>query len=161
MLNIEALYMERIREIKKAYKEKKSFHYKGVTYNVLVASERTLLVKTLLEHYMSDLSSSAIDDNWENQGELRRSLSLMQRMTNLLLIEELQDRNPYKVRHIEYPFLSGWQLMQRKKKEYPIALAEQMDCDGKDVSLPTRRRRTLQEELAMGSSMGKDRSFPA
>lgn len=55
----------------------------------------------------------------------------LQLLADVVLHDELKDRNSYKVTHREYPILSRWQQEYRYRKEYSIKLAEEYASDGK------------------------------
>lgn len=55
----------------------------------------------------------------------------LQLLADIVLHEELTDRNSYKMTHQEYPILSRWQQEYRQRKEYSIKLAEEYAADGK------------------------------
>lgn len=78
---------------------------------------------------------------------------ILERMTNVILHEELTDNDEHKMRHHEYPILSD-SMYQRKTegqrgkskrkdglvlREVPLSQARNVGTDGNDYTLPQRR----------------------
>ncbi|PFW43763.1 hypothetical protein [Priestia megaterium] len=70
--------------------------------------DRVKLVDDLLEEFMEKTGGRKPDTN-----------SLI-RLSNVILIEDIKDRTPDKVRLKEYPFLSDRQIITRKKREHSL-----------------------------------------
>jgi len=66
----------------------------------------------------------------------------LERLSDLILYEELTDPHPDKVTRTEYPFLSETQFDERHKGEASFKLAEEYGVDGRNHKPPTRRDRT-------------------
>lgn len=81
--------------------------------------QRMQFVRECLQHY-----------NAEQIGE-RSKHYFLQLLADVVLHEELTDRDSYKVTHQEYPILSKWQLEYRHRKEFSMKLAEEYASDGK------------------------------
>lgn len=79
----------------------------------LQPEERTVLVAQIIETY------------YKAVGKYPTSLQL-ERMANVILVEEIKDRKKNKTKTKEYPFLSERQLLTRMKKELTIE-EEKMD----------------------------------
>lgn len=84
--------------------------------------------------------------------------TLLERMTDLFLHEELTDASPDKASKYEYPFLSAYQLARRRdgshtgdvktqQGESPLKAATTYGQDLRDYKTPTRRKRSLYEDL--------------
>ncbi|GAA0378907.1 hypothetical protein [Bacillus horti] len=80
--------------------------------------QREEFVKEWLQHYDTATGSKP------------KSFHL-QLLADVMLQDELKDRNCYKMTHNEYPILSRWQQQYRYRKEYSIKLAEEYAADGK------------------------------
>lgn len=74
----------------------------------LVTQERINLVSEIIETYIKETGGRKPDEK-----------SLI-RLSNIILIEDIKDRTPDKVRLKEYPFLSDRQVLTRKKREYSL-----------------------------------------
>lgn len=82
---------------------------------------------------------------------------LLDQLTNLALYEELTDTTSNKATSTEYPFLSDIQLARRRegaheakgktqKGEAPYVAAANIGMDGRDYSVPKRRKRSIYED---------------
>lgn len=82
---------------------------------------------------------------------------LLEQLTNLALYEELTDTTSNKATSTEYPFLSDVQLARRRdgsheakgktqKGEAPYSAAANIGMDGRDYSVPKRRKRSAYED---------------
>ncbi|SER87675.1 hypothetical protein [Psychrobacillus sp. OK032] len=82
---------------------------------------------------------------------------LLDQLTNLALYEELTDTASNKATSTEYPFLSDIQLARRRegaheakgltqKGEAPYTAAMNIGMDGRDYSVPKRRKRSAYED---------------
>lgn len=82
---------------------------------------------------------------------------LLEQLTNLALHEELTDTTSNKSTSTEYPFLSDIQLARRRegaheakgktqKGEAPYTAAANIGMDGRDYSVPKRRKRSIYED---------------
>lgn len=96
-----------------------------------------------------------IDKYIEHVGE-RPDKRELDRLTDYVLDDDLNDPNPHKVSHTEYPFLSEKQLMRRKfgrqgnedtnmNGEVSLDRAEFVGTDGRDYRYPSRRKRSISE----------------
>ncbi|MGC4375787.1 hypothetical protein WD019_02430 [Fictibacillus sp. Mic-4] len=85
---------------------------------------------------------------------------LIEKMTDAVLHEELTDTDQWKVKHNEYPFLSETQLARRKdgihqrkneggSGEVSLNKAWAIDVTRKDYSLPKRKDRTNNDQIAI------------
>ncbi|WP_128896315.1 hypothetical protein [Longirhabdus pacifica] len=70
----------------------------------------------------------------------------VEKLSDLILYEELTDHHPYKSFYAEYPVLSKWQISSRKDREYNIVLAYNIDMNKQKCCDPVRRKRTAKEE---------------
>lgn len=129
-------------EYKQQFEEYVSLlHYlvrkKGTTYD-----ERYSKAAFLVEEYV-------------RQTGRRPDYKQLDRLSDLLLYDDLIDPDPHKVQHIEYPILSESQLDRRKfgsrdpdtnmRGETSLEQAEYVAADGKDYRYPNRRKRTIDE----------------
>ena len=103
----------------------------------------------------------AIEEYFANTGNMPDGVAL-ERLTDLLLYEELTDDNEHKVAHSEYPFLSERQFERRDNREH-ITKEETMEMnavDGRRHMKPKRRKRTDYEDLFLDKktrSINKER----
>lgn len=58
-----------------------------------------------------------LTDQYLDEHDSFPHLSVIRRLTTLLLVGELADRNPHKAKHTEYPFFSRAQMESRHKRE--------------------------------------------
>jgi hypothetical protein len=87
-------------------------------------------------------------DAYVEQVELRPPSNLLSRLTQYILMEEIKDTDPYKVRKEEHPFLSEAQIKRRLLKESSDSFAEHfIGSDGKKYNIPLRRGRSMYEIL--------------
>jgi hypothetical protein len=93
------------------------------------------------------------EEYFTKAGEMPDSTAL-ERLADLILLEELTDNDRMKVRNNEYPFLSETQIARRQEGvharggtsgEVPLAAAESVGTDGKSYGVPTRRERNSRE----------------
>lgn len=71
----------------------------------------------------------------------------LERLSNYILREELTDKNPHKVRHMEYPIFTETQLKRRRNTEAPEHAAYYIGNDGRDYRYPQRRKRSIKEMI--------------
>ncbi|MFK4304341.1 hypothetical protein ABH892_004481 [Paenibacillus sp. RC254] len=79
----------------------------------------------------------------------------LDRISDLILFDDLRDSNPHKTKHNEYPILSGTQLDRRRyggrgqdsnmSGETSLEAAQCVGADGRDYRYPNRRTRTIDE----------------
>jgi hypothetical protein len=102
---------------------------------------RIVKINTLIEEYFA------------KTGEMPDAVAL-ERLSDLILYEELTDDDRMKVRNNEYPFLSETQLARRQEGlharggtsgEVPLSAADSVGSDGKSYGIPTRRERNKRE----------------
>lgn len=67
----------------------------------------------------SVLSNQIIETYYTATGKLPSPRDL-ERLANVILIEEIKDRTPDKMQKKEYPFLSDRQILTRMKREFSI-----------------------------------------
>lgn len=83
---------------------------------------------------------------------------VLEQLANLALYEDLTDNTAHKSRHSEYPFLSDIQLARRQTGrherknveqggEVPLKAAFDRAADGRNYSVPIRRKRSIYEDL--------------
>ena len=132
-----------ITEIYECLRDGVSYRFMGVDYDVSDRSERIVLLEYVLTTYdISDAQAFTLSD--------------------LLLYEELTDKHPDKMTREEYPFMSEYQLARRRagvhrrkaargeppvNSEVGLENAEYIGTDGIDYRYPTRRKRTLREDI--------------
>lgn len=87
---------------------------------------------------------SLTDAYVETVGE-RPEPKQLERLTNLLLHEELSDTRPDKMTLEEYPIMSSDQEPRRHGKEVPMKVAEEYGVDRRCYKPPVRRKRTRKE----------------
>ncbi|MCR8843101.1 hypothetical protein NQ117_05365 [Paenibacillus sp. SC116] len=95
-------------------------------------TERMADIQALIDEYVDDIGETP-------------NASILEKLTDYILREELLDPNPYKVAHNEYPILSERQMSDRYEREYALDLAENHDTDGVNRAAPVKRRRTAKE----------------
>jgi hypothetical protein len=81
----------------------------------------------------------------------------LDRLSTLIMLEDILDANPHKSRHNEYPILSETQFNRRRfggrgdssnmGGETSLVEAEHVGADGRDYRYPNRRKRTITELL--------------
>ncbi|PGO61802.1 hypothetical protein CN980_29165 [Bacillus cereus] len=69
----------------------------------------------------------------------------LERLTDLMLYEELSDTHPDKVALAEYPIMSETQLARRHSGEVSMKVAEEYGVDRRNYKPPVRRKRTRKE----------------
>lgn len=89
-------------------------------------------IKSLTDAYMGTL------------GE-RPEPKQLERLTDLLLHEELTDPRPDKMTLVEYPIMSDHQLARRHSREVSMKVAEEYGSDKRCYKPPVRRKRTRKE----------------
>ncbi|WP_428828500.1 hypothetical protein ACPJHH_13110 [Bacillus altitudinis] len=103
---------------------------------------------------------TALSETYYNLVGDKPHAAALDRLTNLVIYEELTDTHPDKMSREEYPIMSETQLSRRKegkhrKKEanyrieVPLVLAENVGIDGRDYAYPARRERSLREDMAI------------
>lgn len=82
------------------------------------------------------------EDYFAKTGEWPDAITL-ERLSDLVLYEELTDPNIHKVAHTEYPFLSEHQFDRRDNRESAVGDAiDNSANDGRKHTKPTRRSRS-------------------
>jgi hypothetical protein len=99
-------------------------------------SERITAVELLVERYVT--AHGERPDNGD-----------IERLTNVILNEELTDKNTYKVSHEEYPILSNYQFDTRHQEETSLKQAEEYDTGGVNRAKPVRRKRSKYENMTV------------
>lgn len=89
-------------------------------------NERIKFADDLVEHYFS-------------QTEIRPSKQILSMLASLILLDEITDKNPYKTRNTEYPFLSNRQQKGRYSKERSFIWAVNYGTDKRNYTLPSRK----------------------
>ncbi|WP_157349624.1 hypothetical protein [Bacillus sp. EE-W1] len=87
---------------------------------------------------------SLTDAYTETVGKLPDEFQLG-RLADLLLYEELHDKDRMKVRNNEYPFLSERQLLRRRSEETSDKMYEEYSVDKRNHKAPIRRVRSRRE----------------
>lgn len=118
--------------------------------------------KTEFHEAVTELVARDIADRNERMADIRTitdsyvkltgeqpDASEIERLTDYILREELTDRNPHKVAHAEYPFMSDWQLGLRRDREVSPWLAEYVGADGINHRQSKRRMRSKHENAWM------------
>lgn len=88
----------------------------------------------------------------------RPDVSVLERLANAVLHEELTDKSPDKMTREEYPIMSDIQLARRQagvhqrigarqKGESSLSLASDYGSDGENYRYPGRRKRTIDEQI--------------
>lgn len=77
----------------------------------------------------------------------RPAAKQLERLTDAILNEELSDRKKNKIRTMEYPFMSDWQIDERHDMEASDTGAESVGTDGRNYRKPTRRKRSTSEGI--------------
>lgn len=102
--------------------------YNGATYDIRDRETRMLVVAAIQDAYYRDhgeFNQYALDA-WYAKGQLRSSpgqrpspvsvnTALMDRLTNVVLYDELADEDAHKAQHNEYPIYSDTQLERRRE----------------------------------------------
>lgn len=103
-----------------------------IAENITDRSERIKAVEALTDAYV------------DSTGEAPEPLQL-ERLTDYLLLEELNNNYSDKVTQTEYPFFSERQLDRRHKKETTVKAAEYIGMDGRNHKAGKRRKRNKWE----------------
>lgn len=115
----------------------------------LSRGDRIFWIDVLMEKYFFE------------QGEMPDSMA-MEKLTDLILHEELTDMNPHKVSQTEYSFLSEHQSNHRGSKELLIGKSlDMIASDGQSHDKPVRRERSWYENSLidkMSDSGSKERN---
>ncbi len=80
----------------------------------------------------------------KNKGQ-RPEPKQLERLADLLLYEELHDKDRMKVRNNEYPFLSERQMLRRRIGETSDKMYEEYSVDKRNHKAPIRRIRSRRE----------------
>jgi hypothetical protein len=88
--------------------------------------------------------NTLIEDYFAKTGEMPDGITL-ERLSDLILDEELRDTHPDKVTRTEYPFFSETQFEERRKDEASFKLSEEHGVDGRSHKPPIRRERTRRD----------------
>lgn len=99
-----------------------------IARNITDRTERIAAIAALTEYC----------DDWPDPTQLER-------LTDYILREELTDTDLYKVQRNEYPFLSERQFVTRHNTEVGMKVAEDYGTDGRNYTVPKRRRRNNYE----------------
>jgi hypothetical protein len=153
-------FLRTIEEVEAVIKQRKSdeyirYAYAGAGYDVADRTQRMELVKHIADDYVkahAEVNQIALD-RWAERGykcqrpsPIPLDSALIDRLTDVILDEELTDMHPDKMTRNEYPIMSERQEFTRREREYSIDLAESYDTDGINHAKPSRRRRTAKEE---------------
>lgn len=138
--------------------EFKRFHYGISTYDLADRTQRMALIHQVADDYVSahaDVNQTTLE-RWIDNGckgqrpsPISLDTSLIDRLTDAVLDEELTDMHPDKVTRTEYPFMSDWQLELRRDRETSLKIAEEIGTDGKSYAVPHRRKRSGYENRAV------------
>lgn len=127
---------------------------------------------TSLLIYLAGKSKTTYTQRWEKVNFLtteyikqtgnRPDHKQVDRLSDLLLYDDLNDTNPHKIQHCEYPILSASQLDRRRfggrsegsnmYGETSLEEAEYVAADGRDYRYPNRRKRTIHELIFVDES---------
>lgn len=160
------------------------FEYGGITHDLRDRETRMLLVAAIQKEYYGSHGefNQRIVDEWyaagakgERPAAVPADVKLMDRLTDIVLHEELVDEDPYKCEHNEYPIFSDTMMARRREGrrgtddtnmggetglnvEGDGATAEMhsktgvhLATDGKDYRRPIRRTRSMSELLHVDS----------
>lgn len=127
------------------------FEYRNRTYDIRDRETRMLVVAAVQDAYYhahGEFNQRRLDEWYAKSGQSQRpspvplDATLLDRLTDVILYEEITDPNPHKVAHTEYPFFSMRQLDLRRDREASDTAAATHGTDGKDYRPPGRRVRT-------------------
>jgi hypothetical protein len=104
----------------------------GIQLDMTDRQIRIAAIKELTEFY-TDVNGKRPDQ------------TVLERLTDVILYEELTDPHPDKMAREEYPFMSEHQFEERYSKELPDSSYESHGTDGKSYRQPNRRKRTDKE----------------
>ncbi|CAM2952603.1 hypothetical protein PASE110613_09210 [Paenibacillus sediminis] len=131
-----------------------TFEYGGRSYNIRDRETRMLLVAAIQDAYYrahGEFNQRTLDA-WVERGcrgerpsPATVDAALMDRLTDVVLYEEIADESADKITNAEYSFMSERQLDRRRDKETSDTAAESRGADGRDYRTPTKRRRTPYE----------------
>lgn len=79
-----------------------------------------------------------VEDYFAANGEMPEALDL-DRLSSLILHEELTDNNPYKMTHEDEPIVSVRQKERREDREMGASESFTHGADGRDYRRPTRK----------------------
>ncbi|NLS42520.1 hypothetical protein EYH65_20465 [Bacillus subtilis] len=143
--------------------------------------DKALLHETIMEMYQRTKAGeltrqerieeimALVNAYYDSTGE-QPDVAALDRMTNIIIHEELSDSHPDKVTRTEYPIMSDEQLARRKegkhrKKndnpriEVPLSIGQNFGTDGKNHSYPVRRQRSERESAYVNkASLSKNKS---
>ncbi|RAU96828.1 hypothetical protein [Paenibacillus sp. YN15] len=162
MSNYHEKYAQITVELRKRLKLRKHggivpFIYRGIAnrdtgyeYDIADRAERIRLIDAITADYMREHSEyvAAGLAKWERDGYRGQrpktqpvNSAILESLADAILDEELTDMNEHKVSQTEYPFLSATQLEERRNREFPLKIAEEVGTDGADYRIPTRKKR--------------------
>lgn len=154
---------------------------KDTKAGVLAREERLLIIDAASKEYAyehakaNDEAKRKEAERAEREGRKPRELpfnppdsSLLNELTDLAIYEELTDNASNKVARDEYPILSEIQLARRRegvhektgktpKGEVSIGAASTMATDGRNYRVPTRRKRTVNENLLSDQARSRNK----
>lgn len=134
-----------------AIRSRSAFIYKGTAYDVCERPIRIAVIDRISTDYARDCSEEG------------RNLdaTLLERLADAIMFEELTNTWRGKSSLVEYPVLSERQLMTRHNRERSIKLAEETGLDGQNHAKPRRRKRSKYENEVVDSrtlSRNKERA---
>jgi len=139
-------FAELVSEIEDNVKRRKTdeglrFAYGGAGYDLGIRAERVALVEEVTDTMLAYCPPG-----------MRPDPALIERLTDVILHEELTDMHPDKVTRTEYPFFSAHQLELRRDRETSLKAAEETGTDGRSYRLPKRRKRSAYENYAVDAA---------
>ncbi|MEV2661799.1 hypothetical protein ABNC42_14930 [Paenibacillus larvae] len=87
----------------------------------------------------------ALTDAYVDSTGQEPSAAQLERLTDYILLEEINDNSSDKVTQSEYPFFSDRQLERRYKRETTVKAAEYVGMDGRSHRAGKRRKRNKWE----------------
>lgn len=134
--------------------------YNGATYDIRDRETRMLVIAAIQDAYYRDHGefNQRKLDAWyaeilanptkkprERPSPVAVASALMDRLTDVVLYEELTDDAKNKMSRDEYPIMSERQEERRRDNEYEDVLASDYDTTGANRAKPERRHRTERE----------------
>ena len=93
-------------------------------------------IRTSRRHRM-DFAESLTEQYFEQHDKMPEG-TILDRLSTLILQDELADTHPDKMTRNEYPLLSDSQRDEREKDEVSFKWSQDVATDGRDYKLPTR-----------------------
>ncbi|MEK5178505.1 MULTISPECIES: hypothetical protein [Paenibacillus] len=141
-------------QMKALFKADYSAHIPYKTYNLRDRTQRQAAVAEVADTYTiahnefnAEIQRRYFERGGSGEGPalVPADATLLVRLANIVLYDELTDDHPDKVTRTEYPFFSESQLERRHDKEVSLWVAEAIGTDGRDYRPKKKRMRSKWE----------------